>query len=262
MFLAVDDERMLAVMEALAVAAGIAIARIAEGAVAIETKADDTPVTAADREAEAIILTGLRKNYPEIPVVAEEEYAAGRVVRVSDGTFFLVDPLDGTREFVAGRPDYTVNIALIRSGRPEIGVVHAPARRRLWSGMPGHAGEAAVSGAGDVSVRKSIRVVPARQPPRIVASRSHNTPETDAFIARYPGAPIVSIGSSIKFCLIAAGEADLYPRFGRTMEWDTAAGDAVLRAAGGMTRTLDGLPMLYGKAPVFENPDFIAAGET
>jgi 3'(2'), 5'-bisphosphate nucleotidase len=246
-------------LEMLAIAAGQAIMRIAAGGVAAEAKADDTPVTAADREAEAIILAGLRQHYPDIPVVAEEEYAAGLTTQAPGDAFFLVDPLDGTREFVAGRPDYTVNIALVQDGVPVIGVVHAPARNRLWSGSPGEASQAGVDAGGRIIHRRPMRVVAPSRPPRIVASRSHNTPETDAFIARHPGAAIVSVGSSLKFCLVAAGEADLYPRFGRTMEWDTAAGDAILRAAGGMTRTLDGEPMRYGKAPVFENPHFLAS---
>ncbi len=246
-------------LETLAIAAGQAIMRIAAGGVAVEAKADDTPVTAADREAEAIILVGLRQHYPDIPVVAEEEYAAGLTTQAPGDAFFLVDPLDGTREFVAGRPDYTVNIALVQDGVPVIGVVHAPARNRLWSGSPGEASQADVDAGGRIIHRRPMRVVAPSRPPRIVASRSHNTPETDAFIARHPGAAIVSVGSSLKFCLVAAGEADLYPRFGRTMEWDTAAGDAILRAAGGMTRTLDGEPMRYGKAPVFENPHFLAS---
>ena len=254
-----DDERMRGRLETLAIAAGQAIMRIAVGGLAVEAKADDTPVTAADREAEAIILAGLRQHYPDIPVVAEEEYAAGLATQAPGDAFFLVDPLDGPRDFVAGRPDYTVNVALVRDGVPVIGVVHAPARNRLWSGLPGEASQADVDAEGRIIHRRPMRVVAPSRPPRIVASRSHNTPETDAFIAQYPGAAIVSVGSSLKFCLVAAGEADLYPRFGRTMEWDTAAGDAILRAAGGMTRTLDGVPMRYGKAPVFENPHFLAS---
>lgn len=260
MMSATEDQAMLGVMESLAIAAGRAIARIAANGVTAETKADDSPVTAADREAEAIILAGLRQHFPHVPVVAEEEYAAGLATQAPGETFFLVDPLDGTREFVAGRPDYTVNIALVRDGAPVVGVVHAPARGRLWSGCPGMASQAGVDADGRIADRVSMAVIPAVRPPRIVASRSHNTPETDAFIARHPGAAIVSVGSSLKFCLVAAGEADLYPRFGRTMEWDTAAGDAVLRAAGGLTRTLDGEPLRYGKAPVFDNPHFVATG--
>ncbi len=254
------DERLLQGLEALAIRAGAAIAAIAAGSFEVSRKDDTSPVTEADRAAEAIILDGLRRLAPDLPVVAEEEYAAGGAPGQVGGAFFLVDPLDGTREFVAGRPDYTVNIALVRDGAPALGVVFAPARRHLWSGRPGAACALTVSPDGAPGPRRTIRTAVRAEPVRIVASRSHNTPETDAFIAAHPGADIVSVGSSLKFCLVAEGAADLYPRFGRTMEWDTAAGDAVLRAAGGMTRTLDGAPFAYGKGPVFENPHFIASG--
>jgi 3'(2'), 5'-bisphosphate nucleotidase len=253
-----DDTAICGLLEKLAVAAGQAIQRIAESALAVETKPDRSPVTAADREAETTILAGLREHFPGVPVVAEEEFAAGRTMAAPGEIFFLVDPLDGTREFVGGLPDYTVNVALVRSGEPVIGVVYAPAHGRLWSGIPGCARQASVDDRGDLRAYADMHVGTPRVPMRIVASRSHNTPRTEAFIASHAGGRVVPVGSSLKFCLIAAGEADLYPRFGRTMEWDTAAGDAVLRAAGGMTRTTDGRPLVYGKAPTYENPDFIA----
>jgi len=260
-----QDRALLAELERLALAAGRVVMDFYRNGGPVESKADHSPVTAADRDAEAVILDGLRACAPGIPVVAEEETSAGRVPAELGEAFFLVDPLDGTREFVNRRDDFTVNIALVRRGEPVCGVVYAPARQALWSGSPGHAEAATVSPEHAVLSRRTIRARPLARPPVIVASHSHRTPETDAFIARYPGSEIVSVGSSLKFCLLARGEADIYPRFGRTMEWDTAAGDAVLRAAGGRTMTLDGKPLAYGKRNLpneadFANPHFVAEG--
>lgn len=255
---AFDEASVLAEMERLALAAGRAILRIVADGFAVESKADATPVTRADRAAEDVILEGLALLYPDVSIVAEEQFSAGRRPAAA-AEFFLVDALDGTREFVAGRSDYTVNIALVSDGAPRLGVVFAPAHGLLWSGRPGAAWQ--VSDAlGDNPLRRAISAGPPGEPLRIVASRSHRTPETDVYLARHANAETVSVGSSMKFCRLAGGEADLYPRFGRTMEWDTAAGDAVLRAAGGMTETLDGAPLTYGKAPDYANPYFIARG--
>jgi len=253
------------VFESLAVAAGKAIMEVYAGPIDVERKADASPVTEADRRAEEIILRGLRAAWPDIPCVAEEEVSSGKPPAVGDGPFFLVDPLDGTKEFVNRREDFTVNIALVRAGAPVAGVVYAPARGTLFSGAGAGAWRARVEPSGTIGERTAISVRDAATPPVIVASRSHRTPETDAIIARFQGAELVSVGSSLKFCLVAAGEADLYPRLGRTMEWDTAAGDAVLRAAGGSTSTLDGRPLAYGKrlpghADEFGNPSFICLG--
>ncbi|WP_185970272.1 MULTISPECIES: 3'(2'),5'-bisphosphate nucleotidase CysQ [unclassified Mesorhizobium] len=257
---------MLAVFERLALDAGREVMRVFKDGCAVDKKADSSPVTEADRESETIILTGLRAAFPEIPCVAEEEVAAGILPPDLDDAFFLIDPLDGTKEFINRRTDFTVNIALVRHGVPEIGVVFAPCSGRFFSGRPGKAEAIEVDddyrivGRGRISVRTAVT------PLAVVASRSHNTPETEAFIRDLGSAEIVSVGSSLKFCLLAAAEADIYPRFGRTMEWDTAAGDAVLRAAGGMTRTLDGKPLTYGKRKQsddadFANPHFIASGK-
>ncbi len=251
-------------MVAAAIEAGAATLRFYAGDVAIGFKADRSPVTAADHAAEAIILEHLARAEPTTPVIAEEEVAAGRIPRIGH-RFFLVDPLDGTKEFIHGRGDFTVNIALIEAAEPVLGVVYAPAKGWLFGGevRTGHAWRCAVDGkSGALSARAPIHV---RAPPAegltAVASLSHRTPETDAFLARYPIARSVSIGSSLKFCLVAAGEADLYPRLGPTMEWDTAAGHAVLLAAGGNVRTLDGRPLQYAK-PQFRNDEFIATGGT
>lgn len=258
-----QDEMMLAQFEALALAAGKAIMAIYAGECAVKHKSDDSPVTAADHAAEEIILTGLRKTYPAIPCVAEEEVAAGHLPPDLGDEFFLVDPLDGTKEFINKRPDFTVNIALVRIGKPEVGVVYAPASGKLYAGRPGRA-ELADIEADKVIGRREISVRASGDSVTVVASRSHRTPETDEFIARLNDPTIVSVGSSLKFCLLAEGEADFYPRFGRTMEWDTAAGDAVLRAAGGVTRTVDGGAFEYGKRNQphdsdFANPYFVAS---
>lgn len=251
--------------EQLALEAGRAIMEIFVSGCSVTEKADKSPVTAADHAAEAIILGGLRAALPDVPCVAEEEIAGGHVPAELGDTFILVDPLDGTREFVEQRKDFTVNIALIRRGAPAIGVVYAPARGVLFGGRPGRAEKVHTGPDYAIMDRRAVNVRAPADPPAILASRSHSTPETDAFVARYPGAERVSIGSSLKFCMLACGEADIYPRFGRTMEWDTAAGDAVLRAAGGVTRTLNGDPLAYGKRNQahdsdFANPHFVAWG--
>lgn len=261
-----DDEAMLGVFERLALDAGREVMRVFYEGCAVDEKSDASPVTEADRESEKIILAGLRAAYPDIPCVAEEEVAAGVATPDLDGAFFLIDPLDGTKEFVNRRTDFTVNIALVRHGVPEVGVVFAPCTGCFFSGRPGKAESIDVDSDYRIVGRRPIAVREGSAPLAVVASRSHNTPETDAFIRDLGAAEIVSIGSSLKFCLLAAAEADVYPRFGRTMEWDTAAGDAVLRAAGGMTRTLDGQPLVYGKRNQasdsdFANPHFIATGK-
>jgi 3'(2'), 5'-bisphosphate nucleotidase len=213
-------------------------------------KDDNSPVTDADEEAEALILTALAQAFPGVPVVAEEEAAAGRI-QVVGNRFFLVDPLDGTKEFLSGNCEFTVNIAEVVDGIPVAGVVYAPALARMFGGDAGGAFEGA----------KPIRARAASAEGLIaVGSRSHADAATAEFLKAYPVAKFVSAGSSLKFCLVAAGEADIYARGGRTMEWDTAAGHAVLRAAGGSVNRWDGTPLLYGKAG-FENPAFVARGK-
>ena len=223
------DGAILALFEDLALKAGQAIMKVYDAGFVTDTKADSSPVTEADRAAEKIILAGLRDGLQGIVCVAEEEISAGKVPGDLGSEFILIDPLDGTKEFI-------VNIALVRDGKPVIGVVFAPARGDIYSGRPGHANHGRVSSAFAIEKSSAMSARGAASPPKVVASRSHRTPETDVFIEKFPGAETVSVGSSLKFCLLASGEADLYPRFGRTMEWDTAAGDAVLRAAGGSVR--------------------------
>jgi 3'(2'),5'-bisphosphate nucleotidase len=261
------DPMLLAEISSLAIVAGTAILEVYRDGPAAERKADGSPVTEADRRAEAIILEGLALIAPGVPVVAEEEASAGRIPQIA-GAFFLVDPLDGTKEFIrgpAGGGEFTVNIALLVDGAPVVGVVYAPALGKLWRGGPAGAESASVSAARVLGALAPIRV---RTPPEggitAVASRSHRTPETDAYLARYPVAEFRPAGSSLKFCAVAEGSADLYPRLGPTMEWDTAAGDAVLRAAGGRTVTLDGTTLVYGNVHgmprAYENPSFVALG--
>jgi 3'(2'), 5'-bisphosphate nucleotidase len=221
----------------------------------IETKPDESPVTAADREAERVILAGLRALDPLLPIVAEEAAAAGDVPDVS-ASFWLVDPIDGTKEFVHGNGEFTVNIALVDCGRPRLGLVYAPALERLFVG-----GEGVGAWVEDGRGRRVLatRPVPAAGL-TVVGSRWHgDDAAVDAFLRGRRVAERATVGSSLKLCLIAEGAADVYPRFGRTMEWDIAAGDAVLRAAGGTVLTLDGQPLRYGKAG-FDNPDFVAWG--
>jgi 3'(2'), 5'-bisphosphate nucleotidase len=242
--------------------AGGAIMAVYAGEFAVRDKADASPVTVADEAAEKIILEDLAAIAPDVAVVAEESVAAGRVPVIAD-RFFLVDPLDGTREFVSRRDEFTVNIALIEDSEPVLGVVYAPARRELYWGdvKAQRAGRIEADPDGTMpALGSGIAARPA--PPGglvAVASRSHRSPETDALLANYPVAEFRSIGSSLKFCLLAAGVADIYPRVGATMEWDTAAGQAVLVAAGGRVTTLDGQPFRYGK-PGFRNGDFLARG--
>jgi 3'(2'), 5'-bisphosphate nucleotidase len=227
----------------------------------VRGKADASPVTAADERAEAVILSGLRGLAPQIPVVAEEEAAAGRSPVVGDrlaDRFWLVDPLDGTREFVDRNGEFTVNIALVEGGQALAGVVLAPALpgAPLYAGWVGHG-----AWVEDRSGRRDIhcRAIPAAGL-TVLASRSHgDAAALDRFLAGRPVAQRLYAGSSLKLCLLAAGEGDLYPRLGRTMEWDIAAGHAVLAAAGGQVCDLSGQPLRYGK-PGFENPHFVASG--
>lgn len=239
--------------------AGVEILRHYGGPLEVETKGDDSPVTAADRAAEKLILARLAEIAPGIPVIAEEEVSAGRVPETGS-RFFLVDPLDGTREFINRNGEFTVNVALIEDGVPVTGAVLAPALGTVCTGGPDGAFEGTVARDGEIAWRR-LEARPCGSPPVAVASRSHRDTETDEFLKAHGVAETRSAGSSIKFCLVAGGEADVYPRFGRTMEWDTAAGDAVLRAAGGRVETTDGAPLRYGKRERgYDNPGFIAWG--
>lgn len=222
---------------------------------AVSAKADETPVTVADTRAEALIVAGLRAATPNIPVVAEEEVAAGRITAPAP-LYWLVDPLDGTREFAAGRDEFAVNIGLIQNGAPVLGAVASPALHELHFGL---VGQGAWRRRGAEEVRISARAAPA-EGLTVMASRHYaDAPELAAFLGRYKIAALTNIGSALKFLRLAEGAADFYPRLGRTMEWDTAAPQAVLEAAGGAVLTTDGAPLRYGKKG-WENPDFSAWG--
>jgi 3'(2'), 5'-bisphosphate nucleotidase len=227
---------------------------------AVRSKPDATPVTDADMASEAVILAGLRQLTPEIPVIAEEALARGET-RWNDASpprlFWLVDPLDGTREFVARNDEFSINIGLAADRRAALGVVHAPVSGITYG----------TAGRGEAFIwRGDAEPAPIRARPApvsglvVLSSRSHgDRAALDAFLSQYNIAERRMLGSAIKFGAIAAGEADLYPRFGPTMEWDTCAGHAILEAAGGVVVTAAGAPLLYGK-PGFRNPDFIARG--
>lgn len=244
-------------LAAAAVEAGAAIMAVRAQGFAVEIKADASPVTAADHAAEAILLEALRRLAPDITVVAEEACAAGRMPEPTE-RFFLVDPLDGTKEFVKGGTDFTVNLGLVEDGLPTLGVVYAPARDELYVGdvTTGMARSSRPDAGGAPRV---LRVRAPASPPVAVASRSHDTPRTQAYLQGLGVRERTSIGSSLKFCLLAAGAADVYPRPSPTSEWDTAAGHAVLCAAGGAVYDLQGASLRYGK-PRFFNPGFLAVG--
>ena len=236
-------------------AAGEVVMRHYEAGCETRVKPDRSPVTDADEEAERLILAELAKAFADVPVVAEEEAAAGRISEVG-ARFFLVDPVDGTKEFVKRGGEFTVNIGEIRDGEPVSGVVLAPAIDRLFVGAVGE-------GAFELSGGR-WRPIAARAPASdglvAVSSRSHPDAKTEALLKTLSIKGHTNAGSSLKFCLVAAGEADIYPRAGETMEWDTAAGHAVLKAAGGNVTNWDGTPFLYGK-PNFRNGPFIARGK-
>lgn len=248
---------MLALV-ALAREAGVAIEAVRTRGFEALAKGDGSPVTEADMAADAILCDGLRLLFPGIPIVSEER--AADPLASADMRFILVDPVDGTKEFVAGRPEYTVNIALIENRRPVAGVVLAPATGEVFVGdlQPGTAG-AWRGGADGALAPMRARVRPASLV--AVASRSHGDARTEAYLNGFAVARRIAIGSSLKFCLVASGQADLYPRFAPTCEWDTAAGDAVATAAGASVTCPDGSPFLYGKQEAaFLNGNFVVSG--
>lgn len=253
-----DYASIVTTLRTLALEAGAEIMEVYEGPdFEVKSKSDASPVTEADERADALIAKGLKAAFPEIPAVTEEQ-AASHGVKAD--VFFLVDPLDGTKEFIQRRGDFTVNIALIEGGVPTRGVVYAPAKQRLFytdaSGQSQE--EAGPFGVEPGKLTPLMVSTPDQAGLVVVASKSHRDQATDDYIARYNVSDFRSAGSSLKFCLVAAGEADIYPRLGRTMEWDTAAGQAVLLGAGGeVVRFDDHTPLTYGKSG-FENPFFIA----
>lgn len=247
-----------------AIAAGAAIMQIYRSDFDVSLKGDDTPVTEADRRAEDIILADLDRLAGDIAVIAEEQVTRDGLPEVGK-RFFLVDPLDGTREFIRRSEDFTVNIALAEAGRAVAGLIYAPARGRMFYVFPGAPARELSVRQGRIDWNSERRLATAAPDPaawRVVTSRSHRDGRTDRYLSCLPISASCTAGSSLKFCLLAAGEADLYPRIGTTMEWDTAAGQAILEAAGGCVTTFDGSPLTYAKRDRgFANPSFIAWGQ-
>jgi 3'(2'), 5'-bisphosphate nucleotidase len=256
-----DTNAGAALMEELTAIAARAAAAIRQcGTASLQHKADGSPVTAADQAAEAVILQDLKRLAPGIPIVSEERSAEDQAYAGTPrgATYFLVDPLDGTRDFIAGRDEFTVNIALINLGAPLIGIIAAPAADLAWRGIVGHGAERMT--LTDQSGPTAIRTRPRSARPVIMISRSHLDPDTKAYLAGVSHASSVTCGSSIKFCRIAEGSADLYPRLAPTHDWDVAAGHALVLAAGGDVTAADGSPLVYG-TPKRLIPDFIARGD-
>lgn len=254
-----DLDRLTVEMRRLALSAGDRIMQIYEGPdFEVRSKSDDSPVTEADDAADALISEGLRAAFPDTVLITEEQAATHQQ---SAKTFLIVDPLDGTKEFVQRRGDFTVNIAYVEDGVPLRGVVYAPAKGRLFYTTADGRSVEETGPFGETpgdTQPIGVNAMPDNRGLMVVASKSHRDAATDTYIGKYGVRDMTSAGSSLKFCLVATGEADLYPRLGRTMEWDTAAGDAVLRGAGGQVVRLDDhTPLTYGK-PGFENPHFIA----
>lgn len=249
------NQNLLDLATMLADRAGAEIRAIRARGFDVQRKADRSVVTEADHAAEAIIVAGLRDALPGCVVVAEEEVAGGRTTEAVP-EFWLVDPLDGTREFSGGGDDFAVNIGLVRNGKPVLGVVGVPAAGVIYGG---------IVGVGAWRQAQGQRTpISAREPPAegltVVASRHHGDPaQLDAFLQGRTVANLVNFGSSLKFCRVAEGKADVYPRLGRTMEWDTCSPQAVLEAAGGRVETMDGKPLGYGK-PGWDNPHFVCWG--
>jgi len=250
--LSIDYSRLAGELSVAAREAGQAILTIVRRGFEVESKQDASPVTEADRAAELVILAALARAAPGVAVVAEEEVAAGRIP-ARGHTYFLVDPLDGTKEFIRGGDDYTVNIGLIENGRPTLGVVYSPARDVLHVGAPGVG-----AWMEDSEGRREIRTRERGDKLVAVASKSHFTQNTADYLEAAVGlCDHLSIGSSLKFCVVAEGLADIYPRLSPTSEWDTAAGHAVLLAAGGRVDGTDGSALRYGKT-AFLNRAFVA----
>jgi 3'(2'), 5'-bisphosphate nucleotidase len=258
-----DPAACAALMEALTTIATDATAAIRRAAANAEVhhKADGSPVTAADEAAEAVIREGLLRITPAVPIISEEHAAREKPEPMGQrGSYFLVDPLDGTREFIAGRDEYTVNIAVVTDGAPLLGVIALPASGLMWRGIVGLGADRIAFADGKSSPPSAIRT---RTPPEgelvILASRSHLEARTRAYMGRFPQAKLMQCGSSIKFCRLAEGAADLYPRLAPTHDWDIAAGHAILEAAGGQVTAPDGSRLVYGSADLLI-PEFLASG--
>lgn len=260
------DVRLLDELSSIVSAAGAAILAICKGPLDIRTKADASPVTAADHAAETVVLEGLGRVLPNVAVVSEEAVTNSPPPELSR-TFVLVDPLDGTREFIAGRDEFTVNLAVMQDGQPCLGIVASPARGALWRGIVGLGAERLLLDPGaPVSAARERTAIHTRALPRsglvVAVSRSHLDPRTQAFLARLPILQSITCGSAIKFCQVAEGAADVYPRLSTTCEWDIAAGHAVLVAAGGALMGPKCEVLTYGgHERGFHVPGFVAWGD-
>ncbi len=252
-----DLSELAAGLMPVAARAGEAILRIYRDGFTVERKQDDSPVTLADLESQRIILEELQRLTPGVPVLSEESAHAPWPERRDWRRLWIVDPLDGTREFIKRNGEFTINIALVIDNEPVLGLIAAPAQRLLYWGAVGCG---AFVRRGEMPWA-AIRVAQLRNPPRIVCSRSHASPSTAAYLERLGRHEMIGMGSSLKFGLVAAGEADLYPRFGPTSEWDTAAGQALLEAAGGHVTRLDGHRLRYNCRESLLNGDFLAYGD-
>jgi 3'(2'), 5'-bisphosphate nucleotidase len=234
--------------------AGAAIMQIYDGAFAVQHKDDNSPLTLADLESQRVIIDGLKRLTPEIPILSEESAAAPWAERRTWQELWVVDPLDGTREFVKRNGEFTINIALIVQHEAVLGVVSAPAQNLVYWGAAGHGAFTRAHG----SEARAIHVAPAQRPLRVLGSRSHASAQTAAYLARLGPHVVSGMGSSLKFCLLAQGKAELYVRFGATSEWDTAAGQALLEAAGGHVTRMDGHRLRYNCRESLINGDFVA----
>lgn len=244
----------------LAVTAGDAILRVYASDFDVQSKPDDSPLTRADLASHRTLVEGLRELTPALPVISEEASLPPFAERRDWPAYWLLDPLDGTREFVKRNGEFTVNVALIRGHRPVLGVVHAPVPGITYTGCEGVGATRRYGRPGQETV-EPIRVK-ARigDPPRVIGSRSHRSPAFAGFLERVGDAELISMGSSLKFCLIAEGRADVYPRLGPTAEWDTGAAQAVVEQAGGSVRRLDGKPLAYNEKADIRNPHFVVCG--
>ena len=252
---------LMAPLTELVLQAGVAILAVNRQAMKIDGKTDGSPVTEADLAADRIIADGLARLVPGLPALSEERVQLAKPPY--DGSFFLIDPLDGTKEFVAGRDEFTVNLALVSNGTPLLGIIGVPALGLIWRGLVGRGAERLTTQIGSVAEPIHTRPLPPRGEPWIAAvSRSHGDSRTEAFIAARPGAVRAKLGSAVKFGRVAEGKADIYPRLAPTCEWDVAAGHAIVTAAGGKITDAQGADLQFGKgSPSFIVPEFIAWGD-
>ncbi len=242
---------------AVAIEAGAAIMEVYATDFDVQSKDDESPLTKADLASHHIINGNLESLFPALPIISEEDGLPDFATRSTWDRYWLVDPLDGTKEFVNRNGEFTVNIALIENGRPTLGIVHVPVSGETYIGFEGQGAEKRLA-SGE---RSEIQVAAhSRDPAKIVGSRSHRSPDLQAYLDRLGDTELVAMGSSLKFCVVAEGGADLYPRLGLTSEWDTAAAQAVVEQAGGSVVTLDGAPMRYNTKDDILNPHFMVIG--